>query len=618
MTASRSRPKNTLAVMGVATLSAAALLTAGTAAGSDVSGERSVTASNPSPTRAETVRTTGGIDDEAMQQRMHVVTSGRQSARWGDDSVTTVLEDERGRQNTNDRPSSGEAIPPRDRGTTSKARIRGTLATQSPAPTTIEPNAEDDGAIPLARDLNLDAELRAIRTTGRIGDGPYGSAGSKSGDYDFYEVAATAGETLTLDVSPRAALTPHVLLYDGTGDLLAGARDMTGSGDAFISYPVRRTATYFIAVGNFTPRDPFDPASGPSVITEGPYTLEASLLTEELSDVDTYAIEAGRGEVIGASVHGSARRLAVLDARGRTIQAAAADPGAVYPQRSPLPRGGRATVNHVVTKTGTYFLSVSDGAGGYSVDAGTFRAPRAASARPQTILLDFSGPTFNNRVLVGAVTEPGTRSVSPMRSYLARLGLDRSDEADVIRATARRVRQVVKSDIPNSKVRIVTSQERPGLFGKRGVSRVIVGGSPRQAGIIDALGMSQSVDPGNFAREETAIVMPAQMANDRHPLSLGAFLTQDSNRVRAFGQALGNVAGHEIGHFLGSFHTDDQVDHTSVMNTGYEFHFYAAGPDGVAGTEDDDRIGMRTTAYDRLQSVLGIENTGWRTQVALR
>lgn len=617
MPRSRTRPRMPLAAIGILVLGAAALLPSATAAGDEAGDERSEGGPASIARTVLVERNTSGIDDEAMRLRMHASTSGRRLAS-PDNSSPAVVEQEVVGRSQNDRTPSAELVSLSARGNARRARIRGSLSTEVPSPTTVEPSSEDDGAIPLARDLRLGTEVRAVRTTGHIGDGPHGSAGTRTGDYDFYKVSAPAGETLTIDVTPGAPLTPHVLLYAASGDLLVGARDMTGSGDAFISYPVRRAGTYFVAVGNFTPRDPFDPASGPTVVTEGPYSLDVSLMTDEMADVDTYVVRARRGEVLGASVHGAARRLAILDARGRTIQAAAADPGAVYPKRSPLPRGGKATVNHVVTKTGMYFLAVSDGSGAYSVDAGTFRPPGAASARPQTILLDFSGPTFDNRVLRGAFTDPGRRTVSPMRSYLSSWGLDRSDETDVIRATVRRVRQIVKSDIPSSKVRIVTSLQRPRLFGTRGVSRVIVGGSPRQAGVIDALGLSESVDPGNFAREETAIVMPGNMAKDSHPLDLNAFLTRDSDRVLAVGQALGNVAGHEIGHFLGSFHTEDNDTRTSVMNTGYKFHFYAAGPDGVAGTKDDDRIAMRTTSYDLLQGTLGLENTGWRTQVALR
>ena len=611
------RSSMSAAAIGVLVLGGAAVLPPATAEGGDVGTGRTGSASASAPQTLAAERNVSGIDDDALQRRIRTGSSGRQPA-YLSRSLTVVAEQEGTERRENDRVSGAQPISLSDRGDARRATFRGSLDTEVPPPTTIEPNPEDDGAIPLARDLRLGAELRAVRTTGHIGDGPHGSSGSMTGDYDFYALTAPEGETLTVDVTPGAPLTPHVLLYAANGDLLVGARDMTGSGDAFISYPVRRSGTYYVAVGNFTPRDPFDPASGPTVITEGPYTIDVSLMTAEMADVDSYVLRARRGEVLGASVRGAARRLAILDSRGRTIQAAAADPGAIYPKRSPLPRGGRATVNHVVTRTGTYVLAVSDGSGAYSVDAGTFRAPGSASARPQTILLDFSGPTFDNRVFRGAFTDPGRRTVSPMRSYLSGWGLDRSDEKAVIRATVRRVRQIVKSDIPGSKVRILTSLQRPRLFGTRGVSRVIVGGSPRQAGVIDALGLSESVDPGNFATEETAIVMPGNMAEESHPLYLGPFLTRDSDRVLAVGQALGNVAGHEIGHFLGSFHTDDDDTHTSVMNTGYEFHFYAAGPDGVAGTKDDDRIAMRTAAFDLLQGALGLENTGWRTQVALR
>lgn len=147
---------------------------------------------------------------------------------------------------------------------------------------------------------------------------------------------------------------------------------------------------------------------------------------------------------------------------------------------------------------------------------------------------------------------------------------------------------------------------------------MIVGGTVEEAGLLPAFGLSESVDPGNFAREETAIVMPERMSGNDQPLSLNAFLTKDSDRIRAVAQAFGNTAGHETGPFLGNFHTDDYDEHTNVMNTGNRLYFFAIGPDGVAGTEDDDRIAMRTSRYDPLQGISGIENTPRRAGIALR
>ncbi|MEN5074786.1 hypothetical protein ABE437_13270 [Isoptericola cucumis] len=496
-------------------------------------------------------------------------------------------------------------------------RVDGTLSTEAITPAPVAPNDEDDGAIPLARDLRLGPDRPGITTTGEIGDGPHGSDGTKTGDYDFYRLDASKDETLTVDVAPGGELAANVLLYDADGELVVGAQDMTGEGAVHLSRQLEEGGTYYVAVGNHLPDDPFDPGSGPAVITEGPYRLDVTLHARGEADTDTYAVPLRKGDVLGATVTGSARQVAVHELDGDVVQTSSVDTGIIHPDGSPLARGGNATANHVVERTGLYLVSVADGAGDYALTVGAYRAPSTRGEEAQTVLLDFSGPTFDNRVFGASALEPGVRDVSPMRDFLPQWGLDESDERAVVEATTQRVREMLRDEIPGSQVRVTNDLEDPDLFGEPGVSRVIVGGTVEESGLMPALGLSESIDPGNFAREETAIVMPELMAGD-HPISLNPFLTADSDHVRAVGQSLGNVAAHEIGHFLGNFHTDDHDDPTSVMNTGNLLHFYAVGPDGAAGTADDDHVAMRSGRYDPLQGLSGIEDTAGRTSVALR
>lgn len=425
------------------------------------------------------------------------------------------------------------------------------------------------------------------------------------------------GDTLTIDLSPKGELVPNILLYDADGELVVGAQDLTtGTGEAHLSHPVKEGGEYYVAVGQHYPQDPFDPTSGPGTLTEGPYDLDISRQGRRTADTDVYALPLRKGDVVGTTVDGAAGRVALHDARGRLVQASATDVGSVYPDDSPLPRGGNATADHVVERSGLYFLAVSDGAGDYSATVRASRPP--ATKRPQTIYLDFSGPRFDNRVFGEAAVDPGMKKVSPMRDSLKNWGLTAADERKVIRQTTKRVRETLREDIPGSRVRVVSSLEQPDLAGRPGVSRVIVGGSAEQAGVMPSFGVSGSVDPGNFEREDTAIVLPEPMGTGDEPPSLNAFLTDDSGRVRAVSQTLGNVAAHEAGHFLGNHHTDDEDDHTHVMNTGNLLHFFAFGEDRVSGTPDDDRIAMGESRYDPLQGLMGRQHTTARTGAALR
>ncbi|WP_188523008.1 PPC domain-containing protein [Isoptericola cucumis] len=601
-----------LALVGVSTSSAAPETVAAPAAPGPASGPSASPGDDEHPDR------TGGIDGEAMRQRiMHESPGKNAPGLRADEDALRVQEKDSG-DTADDGGQEAQRLPAPRTPSGWEVRVDGSLSTEAIDPEPIAPNDEDDGAIPLARDLRLGAERDGISTTGTIGDGPHGSEGTKTGDYDFYRLDASKGETLTVDLAPGGELAANALLYDADGNLVVGAQDMTGDGAVHLSERITEPGAYYVAVGNHYPADPFDPASGPAVITEGPYDLDITVHARGEADTDTFVVPLRQGDVLGTTVRGAARQVAIHELSGELVQASSTDPGVIYPDDSPLPRGGNATGNHVVEKSGLYLVSVADGSGDYELTVGAHRAPSTQRERPQTVLLDFSGPSFDNRIFGASAVEPGVRDISPMRDFLPRWGLEKSDERAVIEATTARVREMLRDEIPGSQVRVVTSLEHPDLFGKPGVSRVIIGGDPEEAGIIPALGLSESVDPGNFARAETAIVMPGPMSGDESPISLNHFLTDDSDRVRAVAQGLGNTTGHEIGHFLGSFHTDDDDEPTNVMNTGNRLQFYAVGPDGVAGTVDDDHIAMRTSRYDPLQGISGIEDTIGRTSVALR
>ncbi|GAA1735577.1 hypothetical protein GCM10009809_33450 [Isoptericola hypogeus] len=613
-------PRRALYLASAAAL-AAPLALAGTAA----NGAETRTASGLAPpaSSADLATTphddpgvTGGIDGAAMRQRMlHDSPSKDAPGLRAAGGVPRVQEEDAGKSVDDGGDSAQRLSAPRSLGGW-ELRVDGDLDTKPVGTEAVAPNEEDDGAIPLARDLGLGVDRRGVSTTGVVGDGPHGSEGHATGDYDFYRLDAAKGETLTVDIAPDAELVANALLYDAEGNLLVGAQDMTGEGAVHLSQRIEERGTYYVAVGNHFPDDPFDPSSGPAVVTEGPYELDVTLHSRSAADTDVYAVPLRKGDVLGATVTGSARQVAVHELDGDLVQRSSTDPGIIYPGDSPLARGGNATANHVVERSGLYLVSVGDGAGDYALTVGAHRAPSTRGDHVQTVLLDFSGPSFDNRIFGANALEPGVRDLSPMRDFLPRWGLRTADERAVIEATTQRVRETLRHEIPGSQVRVTNDVEDPDLFGEPGVSRVIVGGTVEEAGLVPALGLSESVDPGNFAREETAVVMPELMAGD-HPISLNPFLTDDSDRVRAVGRSLGNVAAHEIGHFLGNFHTDDHDDPTSVMNTGNLLHFYAVGPDGAAGTDDDDHIAMRTARFDRLQGISGVEDTPFRTSVAL-
>ena len=59
---------------------------------------------------------------------------------------------------------------------------------------------------------------------------------------------------------------------------------------------------------------------------------------------------------------------------------------------------------------------------------------------------------------------------------------------------------------PDFRVRIRNSRDHRDPLGQPNVSRIIVGGTIAESGI-PTIGIAQSIDPGNFATEESALVL---------------------------------------------------------------------------------------------------------------
>src|SRR5262245_41096783 len=105
------------------------------------------------------------------------------------------------------------------------AQLAGTLSTGT-RPRTVVPSAEDDGAIPLANETGLGGGPGRTVTDATIGDGTHGSAGTGTGDFDYFKITgATAGQTLVADIdTPTSDLDSVVALLDSQG-LIVGFND---------------------------------------------------------------------------------------------------------------------------------------------------------------------------------------------------------------------------------------------------------------------------------------------------------------------------------------------------------------------------------------------------------
>jgi hypothetical protein len=341
------------------------------------------------------------------------------------------------------------------------------------------------------------------------------------------------------------------------------------------------------------------------------------------ADVDVYRIDLRAGDVFAAQATGAATRLTIFDPAGVQMQGSAQDFSSLYPEDSPLPRGGNAIADHVAAAGGTHYLAVTGGDGDYEVAVQALRPPLERERTPQTIFLDFDGATVD-MAKFEVDPNPGVRTLSPFSTFLASWGLTAADEPAVARQIARTVRENLAQDTAaagyDTRLLVLTSLDVPDLWGRNNVSRVVIGGTTEEAGFA-TVGISESIDPGNFGHEETGLVLQDFLAQPAGPsVSLNTYLTPASDRIAFVGRAIGNVVSHEIGHYVGSWHTDNTNATINLMDAGGGPNvpaFFGVGPDGVGGTADDTDNDLTTDVFRPLEEFTGIEDTLNRTAFGL-
>ncbi|GIM93104.1 PPC domain-containing protein [Paractinoplanes toevensis] len=534
--------------------------------------------------------------------------------------AVVVDEDEiDGTNGGNDTPANAQRITTFGTGTYPKIRVLGSLDNDAVSTPAVPAPAEDNGSITLAGDTGIGAIRSGALIDAVIGDGPHGrQTGDGSNDFDFYKITAAAGKVLTLKTAtPTGPLDTVIELFAADGTLLAVNDDFTGL-DSQITYTVPAAGTFYLAVAAYggLPADPFDSASGggigdPTPPTEGPYTLT---LTSGGIDKDFFAIKLKAGDIIGASVKGSPTYITVYDTAPREVHGSDQDASYIYPLASPLPAGGTAVTDYVATKAGWHYVGVQSGSGAYDITVEGYRPVLQGATPVQTLFLDFDGERVNTGVFGG----PGNRDLSPFAAFLASWGLTRADEDAVIDAVTAGVTENLKKDLvasglnPKFKLKIKNSKDDDDPWGGANVSRIVVGGTIDESGV-DTIGIAQSIDPGNFETEETALVLLDVLsapAGDSSA-SLNTYLTPASDRIAFVGQALSNVISHEAGHFFGDYHTDNQDALPNLMDaggTGFATLF-GVGPDGIGGTADDPDVDFGDSRFIPSEGFIGTEDT---------
>jgi hypothetical protein len=228
----------------------------------------------------------------------------------------------------------------------------------------------------------------------------------------------------------------------------------------------------------------------------------------------------------------------------------------------------------------------------------------------------------------GALVEPSTldptaqpsAGLSRLSAFLFRWGLDPTDEDRVVEAMVARVEEIfglLAGDGPPL-IDLRWSGDHRDPWGTEGVSRVVIGGSQAQSGLLTT-GIAESVDPGNLDRDETAVVLLDLLSASNDPESInGIDLADGTSKAELVGSTLGAIVAHEIGHLLGNWHTDAANAVPSIMDGGSPLaDLVGVGDDGTWGTADDEVVGFTRDAFDPVEGYTGLQDTAARTRAAL-
>jgi hypothetical protein len=302
---------------------------------------------------------------------------------------------------------------------------------------------------------------------------------------------------------------------------------------------------------------------------------------------------------------------------GPTGSTVSADPGAVSGALAPDPATGALPEATAATSP----VAPAPPPGTYQADLGIFRPP--ANAPPQKIVLEFGGATVEPKKFgMESAATPTQAKLSPLSSFMTGFGLKPADQPALMAKVADTFRKNMTDAMGGGQVDVTTSNA-PGTstFGQPGVSRVVLGGSTKEIGI-STVGISESVDPGNFVREETALVLLDRLSGpSNQPVSLTHYLPgtiTEAAKIDFVGRALGNIASHEAGHFLGSWHTNAASPKHDLMAPGDVVGAFGFGTDKMGGTPDDVATHFGQDTFSPQEGFTGTEDTKTRTTVGLR
>lgn len=338
-------------------------------------------------------------------------------------------------------------------------------------------------------------------------------------------------------------------------------------------------------------------------------------------DIDCYSVALETGDILGVAAANPASRVEVFEPGGELQMGSAQDASFIYPAASPMPGGGRVA-NFVSYTSDNHFVCVR-GTGSYTARLRVFRPVLEGTSDTHILFVDFDGATINPSIFGGPNED---RTLSPLSNFLAGWGLTPADEDAVIDAVMASISETIEDDLGNGEnpafsVELRNSRDHADPFGQPNVSRLIVGGTIAELGV-STIGIAQTIDPGNFETEESAVtLLDLLSAGAGNPNSLNQFaLGGGATRLDVVGIGVGNITAHEAGHYLGNWHTEQFAASSdpSIMDQGGNLAgTVGIGPDNIFGTADDFDVDFTPDAFVGSEGFTGTEHTNENTRYGL-